>query len=198
MAREVRRPRPDGGRRGDNIDRTTGQRYHSRHDGFNGFAISSMLDSLVRFGNEASNAYDAPGPEFRRLMQDLAVALETALQQMAEEVSAGGVAKIDVGVLCRQGRRRSNGIASMIGSLLANAGFTVALACWDLYSGEYLDCFGRRKVDERGPCGCRVNNCTSLEMRTRDRVQWNADARRVGGEARGRFVELAERYIPQQ
>ena len=123
--------------------------------------------------------------------------LDTALQQMMEEVQEGGVAKADVGVMRRQGRHRSNGIAAMIGGLLASAGFTVLLACWDLFAGEYEDCFGRRRVDDRGPCGCRIGNCTFLRASARDRVQWNTDARRVGEDARGRFAELAERYIPQ-
>ena len=189
---------PDGGRRGANVDPTTGQRYYNSHDGFNGFMIAAMLDGLARIDNGAASPYDAPGPEFRRLMQDLSEALDTAMQQMVGEVNAGGLAKIDIGVLCRQGRHRSNGVASMIGSLLASAGFVVALACWDLYPGEYLDCFERRKCDERGPRGCRAGNCTFLEMDSEDRVRWNVGARRVGGEARARFVELAEHHIPQE
>ena len=190
---------PDG-RQKYSVDELTGQRYHNCHDGFCGFMMYKCLDNLLRWNNTSPDPHNQPGPEFRKLMQDLALILQTATDRMVASVMEGGPPRLDLGILCRQGRHRSNALATMIGALLAEAGYTVVIASWDLNPEPYVDGLGKRSQDTRGPCGCREGNCCMLgsRMTPRQRTVWNRDAARVKEEARRLFVTLAWHHIPSR
>ena len=81
------------------MDQMTGRRYHNSHDGFNGFMIYKILDSLVRLNNTSSEPYKYPGPEFRRLMTDFVDVLRKTSERMMAAVVGGGVPRLDIGVL---------------------------------------------------------------------------------------------------
>ena len=159
------------------VDHASGVRYNKQCDGFSGFVQRDLVEAMNGYRNLDRNQV---GDELRRLLEDakriiLRCAVKAGRRHNLKEPAVG-----HMGVLCRIGRHRSNGIADLLKAVCKHYGFNVWIQCHALFD------------DNRGPCGCHSGRCRA-HLRDEPWLQANRIAK---AKATSKFLQCTDALWP--